>query len=85
VWENEKQRFAREVTAIKLEFPVRSLFVQEYNGVSSPPVDHPREKIWGADFIEEVICGLTFRVSPDAFFQVSSARYRSTYQASHLK
>jgi hypothetical protein len=80
VWESEKQRFIREVTTVELEYPVRSLFVQEYNGVSSPPVDHPRTKVWGADFIEEVICGLTFRVSPDAFFQVWSRMLRQ-----HLK
>ena len=36
--------------------------------------------IWGADAIEDVLCGLRFRISPKSFYQVNRAQAEVLYQ-----
>lgn len=44
--------------------------------------------LWGADAIEDVLCGLTFRISPRSFYQVNRAQaevlYGKALQAAEL-
>lgn len=44
--------------------------------------------IWGADAIEDVLCGLRFRISPKSFYQVNRAQaevlYRKALEAANL-
>ncbi|MCL2545020.1 MAG: 23S rRNA (uracil(1939)-C(5))-methyltransferase RlmD [Clostridia bacterium] len=39
----------------------------------------PVRALWGADAIEDTLCGLRFRVSPHSFFQVNPAQTEALY------
>jgi len=51
---------------------VTSLFFQEYDGVSSPPPEHPLQHVYGIEYLEEKLLQCHFRISPGAFFQVTT-------------
>ncbi|MHB1453342.1 MAG: 23S rRNA (uracil(1939)-C(5))-methyltransferase RlmD [Saccharofermentanales bacterium] len=38
------------------------------------------ELIYGCGYIEEILCGITFRISPDAFFQVNTGMAERMFQ-----
>jgi 23S rRNA (uracil1939-C5)-methyltransferase len=40
----------------------------------------PTKLLWGADAIEEEVCGLRFRIRPNAFFQTNTAMAARLYQ-----
>ena len=65
-----------------------SLAVMEYEGVSTPASDHPLEVLYGPSYCREILCGLTFHISPQAFFQVNTAAaevlYRKILDLAHL-
>ena len=48
------------------------MFIQEYNGVSTPNPDDAVEHLFGANFVVEKLLGFDFRVSTGAFFQVNT-------------
>ena len=58
---------------------VTSVYEQEYSGVSSPPPNHPFTLLGGAAVIVDHLCGLTFEVSPGAFFQVNTGAADKLY------
>lgn len=43
-------------------------------------VENSLEHVWGEKFIFESMCGMTFRISPDAFFQVNTKAAEVLYQ-----
>jgi len=51
---------------------VTSIFFQEYAGLSSPSPSHPVQHVFGKKYLEEKLLNCTFRISPGAFFQVST-------------
>jgi tRNA/tmRNA/rRNA uracil-C5-methylase (TrmA/RlmC/RlmD family) len=57
-----------------------SLYLEEFDGLSTPPPNHPVQLVRGAATITEVMCGLEFRVSPNAFFQVNTPSADRLYQ-----
>ena len=40
----------------------------------------PTRLLWGEDAIEEVLCGLRFRVRPNAFLQTNTAMAERVYE-----
>ena len=53
--------------------------LQEYSGVSSPEASHPHKYLYGEKFVIEKMCGLSFAVSPGAFFQVHTPAAERLY------
>jgi tRNA/tmRNA/rRNA uracil-C5-methylase (TrmA/RlmC/RlmD family) len=51
---------------------VTSMFIQEYNGVSTPHPDEAVEHLFGESHIIEKLLGFDFRVSTGSFFQVNT-------------
>lgn len=41
--------------------------------------DEPEEILYGKGFIEDKLCGMTFRISPKSFYQVNSIQAESMY------
>jgi len=59
-----------------------SLQWQAYDGVSNAaPIDTPVEVLFGESSIHETLCGLKFRVSPNAFFQTNSGAAEVLYSS----
>ncbi|KAF0699640.1 Aste57867_9823 [Aphanomyces stellatus] len=69
-WTDAKAALVAALTTAHAD--IKSMFVQEYTGVSAPEEDHPVEHVFGATQIEEELLGLRFRISAQAFFQVNT-------------
>lgn len=80
--EEEKRRlvaFIADKTA-KNEVAVTSLMWQEWDGVFNGFVDKvPLESLIGDGYVHENLCGLKFRVSPLAFFQINTLATEKLY------
>ncbi|CAC9484877.1 tRNA (Uracil-5-)-methyltransferase/Protein-L-isoaspartate(D-aspa rtate) O-methyltransferase (PCMT)/ubiE/COQ5 methyltransferase family/Conserved hypothetical protein 95/Methyltransferase small domain/Methyltransferase domain containing protein [Leishmania donovani] len=83
VWAAVRQRlvevFACEEMRVKLvaatglsTAAVVSLQCHTHTGISSLPLDVPREVLYGAPTLTEYLAGLCFELSPTAFFQVNT-------------
>lgn len=64
--------------------PAQSVSLQEYSGVSSPQPNHPVIVLAGTPFIVERLCGLSFRLSADAFFQVNTPAAEQLYRLTKM-
>jgi len=61
--------FASEITA---EFPdIKSVFANLNDRRTNVALGNNFMKIHGTDYIEDIICGLRFRISPQSFYQVN--------------
>eukprot|EP01114_Cavostelium_apophysatum_P023276 TRINITY_DN8718_c0_g1_i2.p1 TRINITY_DN8718_c0_g1~~TRINITY_DN8718_c0_g1_i2.p1 ORF type:complete len:477 (-),score=77.95 TRINITY_DN8718_c0_g1_i2:305-1735(-) len=50
-----------------------SLLWQEWNGISNAaPSDCPFQVVLGEEHIYELLCGLSFRINPNSFFQINT-------------
>ena len=63
-------------------FPLRvtSIFLQEYDGLSTPPPEHPVQHLYGKTFLTEQLGACKFQISPGAFFQVNTECAELLYQ-----
>jgi len=59
---------ARDGTDIR----VTSIFFQEFDGLSHPPVDHPVQHVVGKKTLDERLGKSLFQISPGAFFQTNT-------------
>ncbi|RMX63427.1 hypothetical protein DD238_007189 [Peronospora effusa] len=60
-------------------FKVTSIYMQEYNGLSTPSDNDPVEHVFGKTKLEEHLLGMRFLVSPNAFFQVNTGGAEKLY------
>jgi tRNA (uracil-5-)-methyltransferase len=81
VYESEIARFIECVKALAGVGDIRSVNIcmQEFNGVSSPEASFPHKYLHGEKYVLEKMCGLTFAVSPGAFFQVHTPAAERLY------
>ncbi|EGC37059.1 hypothetical protein DICPUDRAFT_94161 [Dictyostelium purpureum] len=69
----EKDNLKKFFESLPADKQLTSLSIQLYDGISNAaPVDLPTETIMGPNYIHEKLLGYTFRVSPNAFFQVNT-------------
>ena len=94
VFESEKQRLVkllvdrdlpmveRPVEVQESHFPLRvtSIFFQEYDGLSTPPPEHPVQHAYGKTNLTEKLGDCQFQISPGAFFQVNTECAELLYQ-----
>jgi tRNA (uracil-5-)-methyltransferase len=59
---------------------LQSLFVQEYSGNSNPDVNTPCVLLAGSPTLSETLCGMTFKLSPQSFFQVNTLAAEKLYE-----
>lgn len=62
------------------ENKVTSLFLQEFEGLSNPPPQHPVQHLFGKKCIEEKLLQCEFQISPGAFFQVTTEGAEQLYK-----
>jgi tRNA (uracil-5-)-methyltransferase len=94
VFESEKARLVklfvdRDLPMVKrptdvneTHFPLRvtSIFFQEYEGLSTPPPEHPVQHVYGKTSLTEKLGDCHFQISPGAFFQVNTQCAELLYQ-----
>jgi len=69
--ETEKQEFVKWYESMKPS--IQSLMWQEHSGVSNAaPHDCKCHLLAGSEYVHEVLMGIKFRISPNAFFQTNS-------------
>lgn len=93
VFDSEKERLVKLLTA-KIPKPeylrkdcndhffdygVTSIFFQEFDGLSLPSPEHPVQHVYGKHFLEEILLGCSFQISPGAFFQVTTEGAEQLY------
>ena len=61
------------------DIAVTSLFLQEFEGLSNPPPEHPVQHVYGNKVIEERLLQCQFQISPGAFFQVTTEGAEQLY------
>jgi 23S rRNA (uracil1939-C5)-methyltransferase len=73
-------RFGDDLVDRLREFePVRSIH-HSVNDTPAEVTNLPTELLWGDDAIEEVLCGLRFRVRPNAFLQTNTRMAERVYE-----
>jgi tRNA (uracil-5-)-methyltransferase len=94
VFESEKARLVKmfvdhdlpmvkRPTEVKeTHFPLRvtSIYFQEYEGLSTPPPEHPVQHVYGKTSLTEKLGDCHFQISPGAFFQVNTQCAELLYQ-----
>ncbi|RLN90787.1 hypothetical protein BBJ28_00005759 [Nothophytophthora sp. Chile5] len=74
-----KDLVVARLTNKKNSFKVTSIFLQEYDGLSTPSENDPVINVFGSATIEEHLLGMRFSVSPNAFFQVNTRGAEKLY------
>lgn len=87
----ETERLEQEMEAFKLHIQsgmeqglitVTTLMVQYWDGIYSGMTDKaPITPLFGPGIVNEKLLGITFRISPSAFFQVNTAATEDLYAA----
>ena len=68
------------VKALRKEFPEITTVIQNVNDRRTSMVLGERNiTLYGPGFIKDTLCGLTFRISPDSFYQVNPAQTEKLY------
>lgn len=70
------------VKALLQEHPEITTIVQNINGMSTSMVLGKRNiTMYGKGFIEDVLCGCRFRISPQSFYQINPSQTEKLYKA----
>lgn len=73
-----KNNFCR---ALKKEFPEITTIVQNLNDRYTSMVLGEQEKVlYGPGYIEDILCGCTFRISPKSFYQINPIQTEVLYR-----
>ena len=73
-----KNNFCR---ALRQEFPEITTIVQNLNDRFTSMVLGEQEKVlYGPGYIEDVLCGCTFRISPRSFYQINPVQTETLYR-----
>ena len=68
------------VKALRKDFPEITTVVQNVNDKRTSMVLGPRNiTLYGPGFIKDTLCGLSFRISPDSFYQVNPVQTEKLY------
>jgi tRNA (uracil-5-)-methyltransferase len=71
---------ASSSAAARAPIDVVSIVAQEFSGRGQmPEPNHPHVLLHGRDAVEEAMCGMRFRISPGAFFQVNTPAAERLY------
>ena len=78
------------VRAIREQFPAITTIVQNVNSLSSNLVLGERQTVlFGKGYIEDILCGCRFRISPKSFYQINPVQtevlYGKAMEFAHLK
>ena len=81
-----KRNFLKELLK---RHPEITTVVQNINGMSTSMVLGKRNQVlYGKGYIEDVLCGCRFRISPDSFYQINPAQteklYKAAIKAAHI-
>ena len=69
------------VSQLRSRHPEITTIVQNVNDQQTTMVLGDRNKtLYGAGYIEDVLCGLRFRISPNSFYQVNAAQTQALYK-----
>ena len=69
------------ITKLRELHPEITTIVQNINDQDTTLVLGERNKpLYGPGFIEDVLCGLRFRISPNSFYQINSAQTQALYK-----
>lgn len=69
------------VTALRQAHPEITTIIQNINGRSTSMVLGDREQVlYGKGYIEDMLCGLRFRISSRSFYQINSVQTEYLYQ-----
>lgn len=68
------------VKAVREKFPQINTVIQNINDKSTSMVLGEREKVlYGRGYIEDILCGIRFRISPKSFYQINHSQTESLY------
>lgn len=78
------------VRAIREQFPAITTIVQNVNSLSTNLVLGERQTVlFGKGYIEDILCGCRFRISPKSFYQINPVQtevlYGKAMEFAHLK
>jgi len=76
-------RFGDDLVDRLRAFPQVRSICWSTNETPAEVTNLPAELVWGADAIEEELCGLRFRVRPTAFLQTNTAMAERLYELAH--
>lgn len=87
----KKMPFEEELTKVLTENvpSIKSIIINSNKEKTNVIVGKEFRTIYGQDFIEDILCGLKFRISPQSFYQVNRTQAERLYtiagQYAHLK
>ena len=68
------------IAALRQKLPnLRSLTLNTNTRKGNAVLGEKTRTLWGADYIEDVLCGLRFRISPRSFYQVNRDQAEKLY------
>ncbi len=73
-----KKNFVREL--LKLHPDITTIIVNVNNRKTSMVLGEKEQVIYGKGYIEDVLCGITFKISPKSFYQVNSIQAEKLYE-----
>lgn len=69
------------IAALREKLPrLRSLAINTNTRKGNAILGEKTRTLWGADYIEDILCGLRFRISPRSFYQVNRDQAERLYQ-----